>query len=147
MLPELEKMKKQNPFVVPENYFNEFSEHLTQRINAEEEHKSVFRKVYVFLKPAIGLAASLILIFLLVYSPLKKTPKISNSIHPNENITQSQTVFNTKNEPALSREKTNVPTEYNSENKLQTNTTNTISPSADEIGTLVSDYDIVYAEQ
>ncbi len=147
MLPELEKIKKQNPFIVPENYFDEFSGRLAQRINTEETHKTVFRKMYVFLKPAIGLAASLILIFMLVYSPLRKTAKISSPNHSTEITTQSQAIFNTKNETTFSSEKTDTPTEHNPEHRSQTSTENAVSPNADEIGALVSDYDIVYAEQ
>ncbi len=70
--PELSKIKKENPFRVPENYFEDFSARLQVRLEAEK--KGVTKKqnrVIQFLKPAIGLAAGFALIFTLAYWPLK----------------------------------------------------------------------------
>ncbi|MEN8117242.1 MAG: hypothetical protein ABFS16_09700 [Bacteroidota bacterium] len=70
--PELSKLNKENPFVTPENYFDDFSARLHMKIEAEKSAvpKKQFRIINI-LKPAIGLAASFALIFLLVYWPLK----------------------------------------------------------------------------
>lgn len=63
---------KGNPFSVPDNYFDDFYARLHVRLESEEnilpEKKS---RVIRLLKPALGLAASFILIVMLVYWPLK----------------------------------------------------------------------------
>lgn len=70
--PELSKIKKETPFRVPDNYFNDFSARLQGKLEAEiitlPNHKNRFVR---FVKPALGLAASFALIFMLVYWPLK----------------------------------------------------------------------------
>lgn len=70
--PELSKIKKENPFRVPENYFEDFSARLQERLETEKMgvHKNQ-NKVIQFLKPAIGLAAGFALIFTLSYWPLR----------------------------------------------------------------------------
>ncbi|QGY45436.1 hypothetical protein GM418_17680 [Maribellus comscasis] len=70
--PELSKIKKENPFRVPENYFDDFSARLQMKIEAEKKVVPAPKKSIIqLLKPAISLAASFALIFLLVYWPLK----------------------------------------------------------------------------
>jgi len=70
--PELSKIKKENPFRVPENYFEDFSARLHERLEAEKAgvHRNQNR-IIQFLKPAIGLAAGFALIFTLSYWPLR----------------------------------------------------------------------------
>lgn len=75
--PELSKIKKENPFRVPENYFEDFSARL--QIKLEEENQGSTKKqnrIIQFIKPALSLAAGFALIFMLAYWPLKTfTPK------------------------------------------------------------------------
>ncbi len=70
--PELSKLKKEYPFRTPDNYFDDFSARLQMKLEAE---KGIVpkqqNKIIRFLKPALGLAASFALIFMLVYWPLK----------------------------------------------------------------------------
>ncbi len=70
--PELSKMKKEVPFGTPDHYFDDFSARLKMKIEAEKQtvapRKTRFIQIF---KPALGLAASFALIFLLVYVPLK----------------------------------------------------------------------------
>lgn len=71
--PELSKIKKENPFRVPDNYFEDFSARL--QIKLEAEKNAIPKKqtrIIQFLKPAIGLAAGFALIFMLAYWPLNK---------------------------------------------------------------------------
>jgi len=70
--PELAKIKKENPFGTPDNYFDDFSARLQLRLEAEKK-ATVPRKIRFadILKPALGLAASFAIIFMLVYVPLK----------------------------------------------------------------------------
>lgn len=70
--PELSKIKKENPFGTPDNYFDDFSARLQMRMEAEKQ-ATVPRKIRFadILKPALGLAASFAIIFMLVYVPLK----------------------------------------------------------------------------
>ena len=66
--PKLSKIKKENPFVVPPQYFDSFSTRMQMRIEAEEAVvRSRKIRIIHFFKPALGLAASLALIFLLGY--------------------------------------------------------------------------------
>lgn len=70
--PKLSKMKKEAPFSTPEHYFDDFSARLQTRLEAEKtDLPKPQNKVIRLLKPAIGLAASFLLIFLLVYWPTK----------------------------------------------------------------------------
>ncbi len=74
--PELSKLKKENPYRVPEHYFDDFSARLQMKIQAEKAVPVKQNRMIQFLKPALGLAASFALIFMLVYWPIKTfTPK------------------------------------------------------------------------
>jgi hypothetical protein len=68
----LSNISKENPFRVPNHYFDDFSARLQSRIEAEKsivpDQPNRFIRI---LKPALGLAASFALIFLLVYWPVK----------------------------------------------------------------------------
>ncbi len=70
--PELSKLKKEVPFRAPEGYFDDFSARLHMKIEAEKQIAvpGKIRFLQIF-KPALGLAASFALIFLLVYVPLR----------------------------------------------------------------------------
>ncbi len=71
--PELSKIKKEPPFRVPDRYFDDFSARLNSRLEAESEVVPEPKKGIIrYLKPALGLAASFALIFMLVYWPLNK---------------------------------------------------------------------------
>jgi len=70
--PELSKIKKENAFGTPPHYFDDFSARLQMKIEAEKQvaEKKEF-KIINILKPALGLAASFAIIFMLVYIPVK----------------------------------------------------------------------------
>lgn len=71
-LPELSKIKKEPPFRVPDNYFDDFSARLHARLDTETEMLSEPKKGIIrYLRPALGLAASFALIFMMVYWPMK----------------------------------------------------------------------------
>ncbi len=84
--PELSKIKKENPFRVPDNYFDDFSARLNARLETEEKGVSKNQnKIIQFLKPALGLAAGFALIIMLAYWPLKKfTPDQQLANNTNE---------------------------------------------------------------
>jgi hypothetical protein len=70
--PKLSKLKKENPFKAPDKYFDDFSARLQMKLEAERKAVPKQRSLFIrFMKPAIGLAASFALIFMLVYWPLK----------------------------------------------------------------------------
>jgi hypothetical protein len=80
--PELSKIKKENPFRVPDNYFEDFSARLEIKLEAEKKGVSENKSRFIqFLKPAIGLAAGFALIFSLAYWPLK-------TFTPNQQLTK-----------------------------------------------------------
>ena len=70
--PELSKIEKKVPFRTPDHYFDDFSARLQARLAEENQkvsvHKSLFTRVF---KPALGLAASFALVFMIVYWPVK----------------------------------------------------------------------------
>jgi hypothetical protein len=70
--PETSKIKKKQPFRVPDNYFDDFSARLHTRLETETDVLPQSKgRVIRMLKPILGLAASFALIFLLVYWPIK----------------------------------------------------------------------------
>ena len=70
--PNLSKMKKETPFGTPNHYFDDFSARMQMQIEAEKHvaNNKDF-KIINILKPALGLAASFAIIFMLVYIPIK----------------------------------------------------------------------------
>lgn len=70
--PKLSKMKKEHPFDVPDHYFDDFSARLQSKLETEKRILPKQKnRVIRLLKPAIGLAASFLLIVILVYWPIK----------------------------------------------------------------------------
>jgi hypothetical protein len=70
--PKLSKLKKENPFRVPEHYFEDFSARLQMKLDAENMEAPMKQsKVIQFLKPALSIAAGFALLFTLAYWPLK----------------------------------------------------------------------------
>lgn len=70
--PELSKLKKENPFRAPENYFDDFSARLQMKLEAEKQVTISRKPRFIqLIKPALGLAASFAIIFMLVYVPMK----------------------------------------------------------------------------
>ena len=71
--PKLSKIKKENPFGTPDKYFDDFSARLQAKLDTENKVVPIQRnKIIRLLKPALGLAASFAIIFMLVNLPLKK---------------------------------------------------------------------------
>ncbi len=71
--PKLSKLKKENPFGTPEKYFDDFSARLKIKLETEKKVVPIQQnRIIRFLKPALGLAASFAIIFMLVNLPLKK---------------------------------------------------------------------------
>ena len=71
--PKLSKLKKENPFGTPDKYFDDFSARLQTKLDAETKVVPIQRnKIIRLLKPALGLAASFAIIFMLVNLPLKR---------------------------------------------------------------------------
>jgi len=91
--PKLSKIKKEQPFGVPDHYFDDFSARLQMKLEAEKRIiPNQQNRIIQFLKPALGLAASFALIFMLVYWPLKSfTPtEVVNNINTENGIPDSE---------------------------------------------------------
>lgn len=78
---EFMKQPKSNPFRTPDGYFDSLDERIMAEIKPVVQTKSTPGKIIKLLKPAFGLAASLLLVGLLVYSPVK-TLLLKNNTKP-----------------------------------------------------------------
>lgn len=136
--PKLSKLKKENPFGTPDKYFDGFSARLQMKLEAEKKVVSIQQnRIIRFLKPAIGLAASFALIFLLVYWPLK-------TFIPNQ-------VANHTTQPDLNEMKYASMVEGIDENSffaLLDDSNGSVEFTDDDLisylSTIVSEYDIYY---
>jgi len=59
--------RSQNPFRTPDNYFESLEDRIMGNINNQTKKKNSSTKIIRFLKPVLGIAASLTLIFMLGY--------------------------------------------------------------------------------
>jgi len=65
---ELSKIKKDRPFGIPENYFDNFYDRLINNIHKEDISRETSReKVIKLIKPALQVAASLAIIAMIIY--------------------------------------------------------------------------------
>jgi len=64
-------LKKDQPFQVPEGYFESFADRLMVRIK-EEEYPAKKRSVFIYLMPVLMMAASILVVILLLSVPLKR---------------------------------------------------------------------------
>ena len=62
---------KNQPFRVPEGYFESFADRLKVRIEKEEQHDNIRSRLF-YLKPVLLVAACFAFVMLLVYVPFKK---------------------------------------------------------------------------
>lgn len=87
--PKLSKIKKENPFETPDNYFDDFSVRLQTKLKKEKKVIHIQQnRIIKLLKPAIGLAASFAIIFMLVKLPIKSfiTQDVANNSDETELI-------------------------------------------------------------
>ena len=66
------KYSRENPFDVPEGYFDMVEDRVEERIMAEESESTRGQKLIRMVMPILGLAASFALAFLLIYYPVTK---------------------------------------------------------------------------
>lgn len=66
------KYSRENPFDVPEGYFEMVEDRIEERIRAEETESTRGQHFVRMVKPILGLAASFALAFLLIYYPVTK---------------------------------------------------------------------------
>lgn len=84
--PDFLKRPKTNPFKTPDQYFDSMEDRIMAGIKQSAKPKSNSTRIIQLLKPVLGIAASLLLVGLLVYSPIK-TLLLKNST--NTEIAQS----------------------------------------------------------
>ena len=65
--PEFMKRHKASPFRTPDHYFDSIEDRIMDSIKHETKKKTTSTKVFQLLKPALGLAACLAIVYLLVY--------------------------------------------------------------------------------
>lgn len=69
----IKQASKHNPFIVPEGYFDTFSERLMERIDQSEKPavSTSQSAVLRYLKPVLAMVASFTIIFMLIYFPVQ----------------------------------------------------------------------------
>ncbi|MDX9881348.1 MAG: hypothetical protein RBS73_04740 [Prolixibacteraceae bacterium] len=67
----LNGLPKEQPFKVPETYFETLGERVQQRVSRQPVKPEKGRDVIRMLKPVLWLAAGFVMVFLLVHYPLK----------------------------------------------------------------------------
>jgi hypothetical protein len=73
---KLSEIRKENPFRVPGNYFEDFQARIQLRIEQEmQPEMKKPAKVIELLKPALSLAASFAAVFMIVYLPISSIQK------------------------------------------------------------------------
>jgi hypothetical protein len=68
--PGFEELGKSNPFRTPEGYFGSIEDRIMQKIEYSAKPQNRSSRVIRLLKPALGLAASFTLVYMLVYYPI-----------------------------------------------------------------------------
>lgn len=66
------KFPRENPFGLPEGYFETMEDRVEGMIRATEEKGSRGQKLITLAKPILGLAASFALAFLIIYYPINQ---------------------------------------------------------------------------
>ena len=71
--PEFMKRPGTNPFRTPEGYFDSLEDRILKGIQLPEKKKSAPSQIIRILKPVVGIAASLTLVYLLASYPFTKS--------------------------------------------------------------------------
>jgi hypothetical protein len=87
ILPEFLKRPEKNPFQTPEGYFDAIEDRIMGRIEPSIRKKTDTYRIVRFIKPVIGIAASLLLVYLLVKSPTN----VDNIQHSTNAVTAEST--------------------------------------------------------
>jgi hypothetical protein len=82
-ITKLSEIRKENPFRVPPDYFDDFYSRLQQRLNEETVVKKS-NSAYRILKPAFSIAATVALIFMLIYWPLNRSRNLQTAENNSE---------------------------------------------------------------
>ena len=71
--PEFLKRPKENPFRTPDNYFDSIEDKVMSTIKYEVKKKTTSEsgRIFQLLKPVLGIAASLAIVCMLAYYPIK----------------------------------------------------------------------------
>ena len=94
---KLTGIMQENPFRVPDGYFDNFYARLETRLNATEVSPAAKKEVHIYhyLKPALAIAASLVAVILMLFSPLGSM-RLKNLAHSNQiSITSMDDFYNT----------------------------------------------------
>jgi hypothetical protein len=93
--PEFMKRPKENPFRTPDHYFDSIEDRVMDAIKKDElKRKTTFGsgKTFRLLKPVMGIAASLTILYLLAYYPIKYFSPKSNIISEATDTTSTDVI-------------------------------------------------------
>ncbi len=68
--PDFLSKNRKNPFQTPDHYFDSLEDRIMGRIEHSAKKTTSALRVYLMLKPVLGLVASFALVYLLVYYPI-----------------------------------------------------------------------------
>jgi hypothetical protein len=83
---EFRKWDNSNPFKTPEGYFESFEDKVMSKIKFNTKPHKTSTKVIRMLKPILSLAASFVLVILLVQYPIKRFLKNDTVVSEQENL-------------------------------------------------------------
>ena len=78
--PRLTKIKRGNPYSVPENYFEELPGRIQEAIHIQKETEPVKSFIFRFIRPQLAIAASIIIFAMLGYLGYKSIYSHKSSI-------------------------------------------------------------------
>lgn len=78
--PRLTKIKRRNPYSVPENYFEELPGRIQEAIHVQKETEPVKPFAFRFIRPQLAIAASIIIFAMLGYLGYKSIYSYKSSI-------------------------------------------------------------------
>ena len=69
--PNLSKVKSQNAYRVPENYFEEFPRKLMERLEGEDSSKRTTKYIWTYFKPHLAIAATILAFAIISYTTVQ----------------------------------------------------------------------------
>ena len=116
--PKLHSIKKDSPFKVPEDYFENFARRIQDKIS-EEKNLSAYQRIAIAVKPMLKLAAAFVLLALFAYlityfiTDNTKNNDINYASNDQVNVSEQYILDNAENTDIISVMNNDSTTESN----------------------------------